>query len=133
MHEAELIHSILKGNQQDYAVLVKQYQQNVFRTAMGLVHNKEDAEEITQDVFVKVYQSLSSFNGKAAFSTWLYRITVNTGLNFLRKKKRKTFWTGLSDILQIPSKDKLGEIKPPLFPMLHHRDFPQPKDPNTKV
>lgn len=109
MQEAELIHRILKGNQQDYTVLIKQYQQNVFRTAMGLLHSKEDAEEVTQDVFVKVYQSLSSFNGKSTFSTWLYRITVNTCLNFLRKKKRKNFWIGLSDILQIPSKDKQPE------------------------
>jgi RNA polymerase sigma-70 factor, ECF subfamily len=109
MHEAELIHSILEGNQQNYAILIKQYQANVFRTAMGLLHNKEDAEEITQDVFVKVYQSLSSFNGKAAFSTWLYRITVNTSLNYLQKKKRRRFWVGLSDILQVASKDKSVE------------------------
>jgi RNA polymerase sigma-70 factor, ECF subfamily len=109
MHEAELIHSILEGNQQDYTILIKQYQANVFRTAMGLLHNKEDAEEITQDVFVKVYQSLSSFNGKAAFSTWLYRITVNTSLNYLQKKKRRRFWVGLSDILQVASKDRSVE------------------------
>lgn len=109
MHESELIASILKGNQQDYVVLVKQYQTNVFRTAMGLLHNKEDAEEITQDVFIKIYKSLSTFSGKSAFSTWVYRITVNTSLNYLRKKKRKIFWLGLSDILQIASKDKPAE------------------------
>ncbi|MEO6358670.1 MAG: sigma factor, partial [Ferruginibacter sp.] len=57
MDEVELIHHILKGNQQDYNLLINRYQQNVFRTVMGLLHNKEDAEEITQDVFVKVYQS----------------------------------------------------------------------------
>jgi len=106
MYEAELIDSILKGNQQDFVLLIKKYQQGVFRTSMGLVHNSEDAEEITQDVFVKVYQSLSSFNGKAAFSTWLYRIAVNTSLNYLRKKKRKNFWTGLTELLQVASKDK---------------------------
>ncbi len=109
MHEVDLIHSILKGNQQNYTLLIKQYEASVFRTAMGLLHNKEDAEEITQDVFVKVYQSLSSFNGKAAFSTWLYRITVNTSLNYLKKKNRKTFWSGLTDILQLASKDKSAE------------------------
>lgn len=109
MHELELIQSIIEGNQQDYGILIKKYQSNVFRTAMGLVHNKEDAEEITQDVFVKVYQSLSSFRGKAAFSTWLYRITVNTSLNYLLKKKRRGFWIGLSGLLQLPSKDKQVE------------------------
>lgn len=109
MHEAELIHSILDGNQQDYAILIKRYQVNVFRTVMGFVHNKEDSEEITQDVFVKAYQSLSSFSGKAAFSTWLYRIAVNISLNYLRKKKRRRFWIGLSDFLQVASKDKSAE------------------------
>ena len=105
MHEVELIQSILYGNQQNFKLLIKKYEANVFRTAIGFLHNKQDAEEITQDVFVKVYQSLSSFRGKAAFSTWLYRITVNTCLNYLRKKKRRGFWIGLSDLLQIPSKD----------------------------
>lgn len=109
MDEVELIHQILNGNRQDYSILIKQYQANVFRTALGLLHNREDAEEITQDVFVKVYQSLASFNGKATFSTWLYRIAVNTSLNYVRKKKRKSFWTGLTDILQVASKDKSAE------------------------
>ncbi|MBK8785060.1 MAG: RNA polymerase sigma factor [Chitinophagaceae bacterium] len=109
MHESELIQSILDGNQQDFKLLIKKYETNVFRAAIGFLHNKQDAEEITQDVFVKVYQSLSSFKGKAAFSTWLYRITVNTSLNYLRKKKRRGFWIGLSDLLQIPSKDKQTE------------------------
>ncbi len=109
MNEIELIHRILEGNQQDFALLIKKYETNVFRTAIGLVHSKEDAEEITQDVFVKVYRSLSSFSGKSAFSTWLYRITVNSSLNFLRKKKRSGFWVGLSDLLQIASKDRAAE------------------------
>ena len=110
MDEYELIQSILSGNQQDFKLLIKKYEANVFRTAIGFLHNKQDAEDITQDVFIKVYQSLSSFNGKAAFSTWLYRITVNSSLNFLRKKKRRGFWVALSELIQIPSKDKPGEI-----------------------
>lgn len=109
MDEVELIQHILHQNHEDYAILIKRYQVNVFRTAIGLLHNKEDAEEITQDVFIKAYQSLASFNAKAAFSTWLYRITVNMSLNFLRKKKRKTFWTGLTEVLQLASKDKSAE------------------------
>lgn len=107
MYETELINSVLKGNQQDYGLLIKKYQTNVFRTAIGFVNNKEDAEEITQDVFIKAYQSLSSFGGKAAFSTWLYRITVNTSLNYIRKKKQNGFWTGLTALFQTPSKNKL--------------------------
>ena len=106
MHEDDLIHSIIKGNVHAYEILIKQYQANVFRTAMGFVHCKEDAEEITQDVFIKIYQSLQSFKGTSAFSTWLYRITINTSLNYLRKKKSRNFVTGLQDILQLASKEK---------------------------
>ena len=54
MNEIELIHRILEGNQQDFTLLIKKYETNVFRTAIGLVHSKEDAEEMTQDVFGKV-------------------------------------------------------------------------------
>lgn len=109
MQTEELIDSILNGNHRDYEQLIKKYQPNVFRVAMGLLHSKEDAEEITQDVFVKVYQSISTYSGKSAFSTWLYRITINTSLNFLKKKKRNRFWTGLSQLLQVAAKDKQAE------------------------
>lgn len=111
MQDFELIDSILAGNQKDFERLIKAYESNVFRTAIGLVHNREDAEEITQDVFVKVYRSLSTFNKKAAFSTWLYRLTINTCLNFLQRKKNKIFWTGLSEFFQFVSKDSSVERK----------------------
>ena len=78
MQTEELIESILNGNHRDFEQLIKKYQPNVFRVAMGLLHSKEDAEEITQDVFVKVYQSISAYNGKSAFSTWLYSCLLYT-------------------------------------------------------
>ncbi|MFO0357725.1 MAG: RNA polymerase sigma factor [Sphingobacteriaceae bacterium] len=61
----------------------------VFNTAISLLQNKEDAEDITQDVFIEVYQSLDKFRQQANISTWIYRITVNKCLDLLRKKKRK--------------------------------------------
>lgn len=109
MQDVELIQSVLSGNQRNYEQLVKKYQTNVFRTAIGLLHNKEDAEEVTQDVFIKVFHSLSSFAGKSAFSTWLYRITINTSISYLRKKKRKGFWVELTGLFQAQSKEKHGE------------------------
>ena len=69
-------------------MLVEQYQQMVFRTCMGFLHNKDDADDLTQEVFIKVYQSLSRFKGEAAFSTWLYRIAVNASLNKVRKSSK---------------------------------------------
>lgn len=109
MQDVELIQSILGGNTRNYEQLVKKYQTNVFRTVIGMLHNKEDAEEITQDVFIKVYNSLSSFSGKSAFSTWLYRITINTSISHLRKKKRRGLWVELTNFFQFQSKEKPAE------------------------
>jgi RNA polymerase sigma-70 factor, ECF subfamily len=109
MDEYTLIQSILNGSPSDFERLIKKYQPNVFRTAMGLLHNKEDAEEITQDVFLKIYDSLPSFNQKAALSTWVYRVTINTSLNFLKKKKGNRLLVGLSALLGLASKEKESE------------------------
>ena len=61
----------------------------VFNVALQYVQNKEDAEEITQDVFVKVYQSFDKFQQKSTLKTWLYRITINESLDFIKKKNSK--------------------------------------------
>lgn len=65
------------------------WQDMVFNTALGLVQQLEDAEDVAQEVFVQVYQSINAFKGESRFSTWLYRITVSKSLDHLRKKKRK--------------------------------------------
>ncbi|MDD3080155.1 MAG: RNA polymerase sigma factor [Paludibacter sp.] len=87
MQDSELIENILNGKTQYFEVLIDKYQPAVFLTAIGFVHVKEDAEDIVQEVFVKVYQSLAGFKGDASFSTWLYRITVNVSLNHLNRNK----------------------------------------------
>ncbi len=61
----------------------------VYNVALQYVQNKEDAEEITQDVFVKVYDKHSTFKGDSALKTWVYRITINTSLDFIKAKNRK--------------------------------------------
>lgn len=61
----------------------------VFNTALGIVQNAEDAEDIAQEVFVQVHQSVHSFKGESKFSTWLYRITITKSLDHERRKKRK--------------------------------------------
>jgi RNA polymerase sigma-70 factor (ECF subfamily) len=85
MNDQEAIQAILKGDRDKYSILVERYQVMVFKTCMGFLHNKEDAEDLTQDIFVLVYQSLSKFKGESQFPTWLYKITVNSSLNKLRK------------------------------------------------
>lgn len=83
----EIINRVLQGEQALYAQLVKRYQSFVFTIALRYTPNREDAEEIAQDVFVKAYRSLADFRGESKFSTWLYTIVTTTCITFLRKKK----------------------------------------------
>jgi RNA polymerase sigma factor (sigma-70 family) len=83
----EIISRVLRGEPSLYADLVKRYQNFVFTIALRYTPNREDAEEIAQDVFVKAYRSLADFRGDAKFSTWLYTIVTTTCITFLRKKK----------------------------------------------
>jgi RNA polymerase sigma-70 factor (ECF subfamily) len=83
----EIISKVLSGEQALYAHLVKRYQNFVFTIVLRYTPNREDAEEIAQDVFVKAYRSLADFRGESKFSTWLYTIVTTTCITFLRKKK----------------------------------------------
>lgn len=83
----EIINRVLQGEQAQYAELVKRYQSFVFTIALRYTPNREDAEEIAQDVFVKAYRSLADFRGESKFSTWLYTIVTTTCITFLRKKR----------------------------------------------
>lgn len=83
----EIINRVLQGEQAQYAELVKRYQSFVFTIVLRYTPNREDAEEIAQDVFVKAYRSLADFRGESKFSTWLYTIVTTTCITFLRKKK----------------------------------------------
>jgi RNA polymerase sigma-70 factor (ECF subfamily) len=91
MTQIELIKLVLDGNQEAFRSIVEQYKANVFRTCLGFVHSREDAEELTQDVFVNIYHNLDRFKGDSTFSTWIYRIAVNSSLNHLRKQKKFSF------------------------------------------
>ena len=86
----EIIESVKKGNQSDYSIIIDRYKNKAFSLLKRMLKNELDAEEVLQDCFVKVYNSLSSFKGDAKFSTWFYRIVYNTALTKLSSKKRKT-------------------------------------------
>jgi RNA polymerase sigma factor (sigma-70 family) len=85
-----LITQVLAGNTEVYSVLVKRHQRFVFTLAMRFAKNREDAEEIAQDCFVKAYRALGTFKQTSKFSTWLYTITYTTAMTFLRKKRLDT-------------------------------------------
>lgn len=89
MTETVLIEQLKKGDEAAFKMVVEQWQDMVYNTILGIVQNETEAEDITQDVFIKVYESVSSFKGESKFSTWLYRIAVTKALDFLRSKKRK--------------------------------------------
>ncbi|WP_316802332.1 RNA polymerase sigma factor [Pedobacter nototheniae] len=93
--DLELIQNILNGDTGQYALLVKQHQRFVFTLALRFAKNREDAEEIAQDCFVKAYKALGTFKQTSKFSTWLYTITYTTAMTFLRKKRLDT--TSISD------------------------------------
>lgn len=76
-----------------FAILVHRYKQRVFAKIFLMVKNKHDAEDISQDVFLKVFQNLPAFRQDSSFSTWLYAITVNTCLNHIEKKQRRSVFT----------------------------------------
>jgi len=105
--EKILIKNVVAGDAKDFAVLVNTYKDMAVLLAYNILLNQEDAEEVAQDAFVKVYSSLHSFKADARFSTWLYRIVVNTALN---KKKLKKYYAveitdSLSDELSSDVKD----------------------------
>lgn len=106
MSDEQLIHEILSGDTSAFKTLMEKYQSQVFRTTMGFLHSKEDAEDITQDIFVKVYQSLTSFKGESEFSTWLYTVTVNMSINFITRNRKNRLLQSLEDIFSRPSSEK---------------------------
>ena len=85
--DSEIISQVLKGDHNAYALLVERYKLYVFTLTFRFTKNREDAEEVSQDIFVKAYRSLADFKGTAKFSTWLYTIVNTTCITFLRKRR----------------------------------------------
>lgn len=77
-----------QGDRDAFGRLVKRHQRRVYAAALHILGNHSDADDATQEAFVRAYRGLSTFDGRADFFTWLYRITVNTALNALRSDKR---------------------------------------------
>lgn len=109
MLEKELLEKLKNADEVAFRFLVEKYQDKVFNTCLGFLRNVEEAEDLTQEVFIEVYESIVSFRGDAKVSTFLYRIAVNKSLDYLRKKKRKKRFSfvlsifGLEEQLNSPS------------------------------
>ncbi|MEK6155594.1 RNA polymerase sigma factor [Flavobacteriaceae bacterium 3-367] len=99
MEEELFIVALRQGDQRAYLQLLEAYQQKVFNTCISFVPNAADAEDIAQEVFIEVFNSVSKFKGDAKLSTWIYRISVNKSLEFIRKKKAKKRFGFMQSIL----------------------------------
>lgn len=110
MTDKEFVLEIRKGNQQAFRKFVEKYQLTVVKICNGFIHNLEDAEDIAQEVFIEVYQSVHKFRGEAKLSTWLYRIAVNKSLNHLRKYKLKKNLESIESLF-MTNKNMINEIE----------------------
>lgn len=95
--EKKIIEDILSGETEMYRLLVERYHEKIFILVRGFVHQTEDAEDVTQETFMQAFVSLGSFSGRSEFSTWLYRIGINSAYSFLRKRKRKSLFELYTD------------------------------------
>ncbi len=101
MNEQELIDGLIIQNRESIQYLVNNYQKNVIKTAYYFVANMEDAEDLSQEVFLEILKSIGRYKKKSSLNTWIYRITVNKSLDHLRKQKRRDVLHQLGTFIQI--------------------------------
>ncbi|MCK9616654.1 MAG: RNA polymerase sigma factor [Lentimicrobiaceae bacterium] len=99
MTENELIIKAIQNEEKAFEIIVERYKTMVYKICFGFIHNTDDANDIAQDVFVEVFQSLPKFKNASKFSTWIYRIAVNKSINFLRSVKRRQWIQAFENIL----------------------------------
>ena len=87
--ESRIVQKVIRGDVNAFETLVLAYEKNVYNIALRMTGNSEDASDMTQETFIKAYNSLQSFRGDSKFSVWLYRIATNVCLDFLRSKSRR--------------------------------------------
>lgn len=99
MKEQDFIQQLKEGKQTAFGQLLDDYQQKVFSTCISFVPNKEDAEDIAQEVFLEVFKSISKFKGDSKLSTWIYRVATNKCLEFIRRKNTKKRFAFMQTIM----------------------------------
>ena len=112
IEETELIERLKKKDRVAFKNTVEKWQDLVYNTAIGILQNAEDAEDVTQETFMQAFESVSSFKGESKFSTWLYRITVSKAMDHIRKKKRKKRFAFIQSLY---GKNDQPVIDPPDF------------------
>jgi RNA polymerase sigma factor (sigma-70 family) len=87
--DLKLSEALRKGDPDAFRFLVEKFQEKIIRTSKGFVHSHHEAEDIAQEVFIEIYRSVDRFRGDSGLSTWIYRITINKSLNYLRSSTRR--------------------------------------------
>lgn len=114
MDEKTLVEQLKRGDENAFRIIVTTWQNLVYNTALGILQSAEDAEDVSQEVFVQVYESIHTFKGESKLSTWLYRITTSKALDHIRRKKRKKRF---AFVQQLFGENNEIMIQPPDF---HH-------------
>jgi RNA polymerase sigma-70 factor (ECF subfamily) len=100
MTDQEIIQGLKNRDEKTFREFVDKYQHMVINVSNNFVHNKDDAMDIAQEVFIRVYDSVDAFREQSRLSTWLYKIAVNKSLNYIRDKKRRNIFTSLDLIFE---------------------------------
>lgn len=108
--EQRLIRKVLEGDAEAFAPLVERYSRPIFALVVGIVGQREEAEELTQDIFLKAYTHLASYGSRSAFSTWLYRIACNTALTAVKRRQRRFALFDFSRAERLPELSDDGEL-----------------------
>jgi len=104
LKDLELIELYQKGNEASFSELVRRYQEKVYWIARRFVNDHDQADDIAQEVFIKVYRALGNFRAESSVYTWLYRITVNVSLNAVRKQRIRDFLR-IDELFEYPGED----------------------------
>ena len=111
------IERFLNGDRNGFVAIVQKYHEMVFTLSLRIVQNREEAEEVAQDVFMSVYNSLHKFQGKSKLSTWIYRIAYNRSLNYLKSEKKNRATTSLEK-----SQEFFGDHQPDAFEVINREE-----------
>ena len=101
MEQGELLHQLQAGNKVAFSYLVTTYQRTVLNICYRFLLNKEDAEDVAQEVFIEVYHSINKFRGDSTLSTWIYRIATTKSLDEIKKKNRQKRITSIGELFGI--------------------------------
>ena len=108
--DQQLVEKVRQGDEKAYDELMSRYEGKVYAMLYNMTGNAEDARDLTQEAFVKAYRAIDRFQGRSSFYTWVYRIAVNRGINFVKKRKRRVLISMDDDESGVERSEELMEL-----------------------